>query len=254
MLIPVLVLFLWLPTFARDPFSLENDKPAATILIKARLVSVDRHYLQSLGIIFATQNSQIQSSGGFNMDTPTVATGVGVASIPIANLGNDSSLDLELSAQQNEGHATIISSPELLTNEKEAAEISSGEEIPYQEKTGEGNTSVAFKKAVLQLKVTPRVLNSNKILLDIEADQDKISSLVVNGVPAIDTQQIKTLVSVRNGQTIVLGGINESINTEQSISVPGLGKLPLIGALFRQHQKEVENKTLLIFITPQIMR
>lgn len=241
-------------SFARDPFAWNDNKPAATVLIKARLVSVDRHYLQSLGVIFATQNTQIQTGGGFNMDVPTVETGVGVASIPIANLGNDSSLDLELSALQNEGHATIISSPELLTNDHEAAEISSGEEIPYQEKTGEGNTSVAFKKAVLQLKVTPTILNPKKVILDIEVDQDKISSLSVNGVPAIDTQQIKTLVSVHNTQTIVLGGINEAINTDETLSVPGLGRLPVIGILFHQHQKEVENKTLLIFITPQIMQ
>lgn len=188
------------------------------------------------------------------MDFPRVETGVGIADVPIAQLGDGNRLDLELSALQNEGHATIISSPELLTNNQEAAEISSGEEIPYQEKTGEGNTSVAFKKAALQLRVTPQRLDTNKILLDLELNQDKISSLSVNGVPAINTQQIKTLVSVRNGHTIVLGGINESINTEQALSIPGFSKIPLLGALFRQHQKEVENKTLLIFITPEIMQ
>lgn len=241
--------------FARDPFSLSPPRDDnKSVLIKARIVNVDQHYLKSLGVIFATSSTQIKTKNGLNMDIPEVKSGVGVASIPIAKFSNGNTLDLQLSALQNEGHANIIASPELIANNNQAAEIASGEEVPYQEKTGQGNTSVAFKKAVLQLKVTPQILNTHHVLLKIQLNQDNVGSLRINGVPAIRTQQIKTIVSVMNRHTIVLGGIYESVNDEQTVSVPGLSKLPLLGALFRSKEQRLERKSLLIFITPEIMR
>lgn len=247
-------ILLWpLFCFARDPFALEDDTPTKSIAIQARIVSVDQHYLRSLGVLFGTLNTQVQSSGQLNMDFPAVNTGIGSATMQIAKLGGGNTLDLQLTALQNEGHADIIASPQLLTNNDQSAEISSGEEIPYQEKTGEGNTSVAFKHAALLLNVTPHIEANGKIRLQIQVNQDKIASLEVNGVPAINTQQLKTLVSVRNKQTIVLGGIFEVINQDQTVSVPGLGHLPVVGSLFSEHEKELENKELLIFITPKIM-
>lgn len=241
--------------FARDPFSNVSAHPLNhALFIKARIVSVDRHYLQSLGLLFATSQPQIKSPDHLNMDTPTLRTGVGVAHIPVAKFSNGSTLDLQLNALQNEGHADIISSPELLVNNNEWAEISSGQEVPYQEKTGEGNTSVAFKKAVLRLKVKPTLLDNQHILLNIALNQDKVASLVVNGVPSIQTQQIKTNVSVQNQHTIVLGGIYETVNAKQGISIPILSRIPLLGRLFRNTEQQVEQKSLLIFITPEIMR
>jgi type IV pilus assembly protein PilQ len=159
---------------------------------------------------------------------------------------------MELAALENEGHAKIISNPRLLTVNSKPAYIEAGAEIPYQEKTSSGATNIAFKKAVLSLKVTPEII-AKKISLLIELNQDKVSELVVGGVPAIDTRAIKTQAILNNGETIVLGGIYEYATNKAWVRVPFLGSIPGIGALFSHQQTKLERRELLIFVTPEIV-
>jgi len=229
------------------------DIPVAEVLIKARIVSIDEDCVRSLGVIFGTSLNKNRSNGEFNMDMPSVSGGTGVISLPVARLGNGHLLDLELTALEQEGHAEVISSPELMASNRQAAIIESGEEVPYQEKTGQGNTSVAFKKATLRLKVTPIVMPGKRILLHLTVNQDKISSLLVNGVPAIRTQQLTTQVLMNNKSTVALGGIYERVTSRQETGVPGLRKLPIIGMFFRQRRRVSERKQLLIFVTPEVI-
>lgn len=229
------------------------DVPVAQVLIKARIVSIDDNFVRSLGVIFGTSLNQNEDDGDFSMDMPTVSEGTGVIDLPIARLGNGRLLDMELSALEQEGHAEVISSPELMASNRQTAVIESGDEVPYQEKTGQGNTSVTFKKATLRLKVTPIIMPGKRILLHLTVNQDKISSLLVNGVPGIHTQQLTTQVLVNNKDTVVLGGIYERVTSHQEEGVPGLRKIPIIGALFRQRRRVNERKQLLIFVTPQVM-
>jgi len=228
------------------------DTPLKQILIKARIVNVDDQSLQSLGIDFSTRTTDNSSNTSLKMDLPA-SSGIDHARIPIANLGDGSILDLQLSALEQEGHAQIISMPELMTTNKQSATIQSGEEIPYQEQTRNGGTSVTFKKALLKLKVTPEILPNKKILLHLTVNQDKISSLNVQGAPAIRTQQLQTQVLLANKHTIVLGGIYEQINNQSESGIPLLRKIPILGALFREQNKKHERKELLIFVTPQII-
>lgn len=230
------------------------DRPSPQILIKARIVNVDDSFVKSLGVIFATQTKKTQNEDGFKMNLPFAASGIGKITIPIIKLKNDTLLDLQLTALEKEGHAKLISSPELLTTNRQAAIIESGEEIPYQEKTGTGNTSVAFKKAVLRLKVTPILLPHKRIYLHLQVNQDKVSALTVNGVPAIRTQQLSTQVVVKNQQTFVLGGIYEQLNSQQQEGVPVLKNIPIVGALFRHHERKTSRRELLIFVTPRIIQ
>lgn len=229
------------------------DVPVAEVLIKARIVSVDDNFVHTLGVIFGTELNQSMGGDAFTMDMPTRSGGGGVINFPIVKLGNGRLLDLELSALEQQGHAEVISSPELMVSNRQTAIIESGEEVPYQEKTGQGNTSVAFKKATLRLKVTPCIMPGKRILLHLTVNQDKISTLLINGVPAIRTQQLTTQVLVNNKDTIVLGGIYEQITSHQEEGVPGLRKIPIIGALFRQRHRVNERKQLLIFVTPRVM-
>lgn len=229
------------------------DIPVAQVLIKARIVSVDEDCIRSLGVIFGTSLNQKTHSRDFNMDMPSLSGGTGVLSLPVAKLGNGRLLDLELTALEQEGHAEVISSPELMASNRQTAVIESGEEVPYQEKTGQGNTSIAFKKATLRLKVMPIVMPGNRILLHLTVNQDKISSLLVNGVPAIRTQQLTTQVLMSNKSTVVLGGIYEHVTSHQETGIPGLRKIPVFGALFRQRRQVSERRQLLIFVTPKVM-
>ncbi|MCX7124943.1 MAG: hypothetical protein NTU49_04165 [Gammaproteobacteria bacterium] len=132
--------------------------------------------------------------------------------------------------------------------------MESGAEVPYQEVTLSGGTSVSFKKAVLCLKVTPKRMPNNHILLHIALNQDKVSALTVNGVPAIETQQITTQVVVKNHQTIVLGGILETTHANQKEGLPIADKIPILGELFTHNTTMTKQQELLIFITPSEMK
>ena len=149
---------------------------------------------------------------------------------------------MELTALESQGRGKVISSPKLLTADRQAAYIESGSEIPYQEKTKEGDTSTTFKKAVLSLKVTPEVVDNNFINLIIQLNQDKVSHLTVNGVPAIDTRKIQTQALVQNGGTIVLGGIYEWSDSHRTTCVPILGYIPILGLLFQKQETKTERK------------
>ncbi|KAA6185548.1 type IV pilus secretin PilQ [Thiohalocapsa marina] len=164
-------------------------------------------------------------------------------------------IQLELSAMQREGRGEVISSPRVITSDQSSALIKVGAEIPYQEQTGEGNTSVAFKEAVLKLEVTPHITPDDRIIMDLQVSKDNPDwTRSVEGVPPIDTRSVETSVLVEDGETVVLGGVYErekSFNREQ---VPWLGDLPVVGNLFRQTARVDYNEELLIFVTPKILR
>jgi type IV pilus assembly protein PilQ len=205
------------------------DIAVPQVLIEARIVNVDDDCERELGIRF------------------------GLSNMEIVKLNKQMLLDLELSALESEGHAEIISTPRLLTANQQTAIIEAGEDIPYQESVSKGVTSTTFKKAVLKLEVTPQLIGTQKVILDLKVNQDKRSSKEVLGVPAIDTRQLATRVEVENGQTIVLGGIHEYIKTHGVEKIPFLSNLPIIGVLFEHHKWVNTRRELLIFVTPKIV-
>lgn len=227
------------------------DVPAQQILIKATIVNVDDNFMRELGVKFGSSKADTPTNE-VKTDLPLDITDPGHFNFAIARLGEGVFLDMELAALENEGHAKIISNPKLLTTNSKPAHIEAGAEIPYQEKTSSGATNVAFKKAVLSLKVTPEII-ARKVNLLIELNQDKVSELVVNGVPAIDTRAIKTQVLLNTGETIVLGGIYEYSKNNSIVRVPFLGSIPGLGLLFTHKQTKNERKELLIFVTPEIV-
>ena len=231
------------------------DIPVKQILIEARIVNVDDTFVRNLGMEFggASTGKKKSNSSELNMDLPGQAMIPGNYTFTIAKFKNGMLLDMALSALESEGHAKIISRPQLITLNREPAHIEAGDEIPYQEKTAQGNTSIAFKKAVLGLKVTPEMVAENKILLKIILNQDKVSQMTVQGEPAISTREINTQVIVEDQQTIVLGGIYEESQDQVIERVPFLGSIPVIGRLFTYKHTTKERKELLIFITPKII-
>lgn len=253
------------------------DVPVKQVLIEARIVEVSKDFARDLGIRWGVSkpnhlsgtlqgaNQMEQGTAPANVNPYTQrlnldlvaapATGMTPASVGIAlaKLGDNILLDLELSALESEGRAELISSPRLITTNQQPAVIDSGQEIPYQESTSSGATAVAFKKAVLSLRVTPQITPDSKILMDLKINQDTASTQLFNGVPAILTKEIQTNVLVSNGQTIVLGGIYQQDKSRTITRIPFLGQLPVVGNLFRNTQISLTNDELLIFITPKII-
>ncbi|HEX4869231.1 MAG TPA: type IV pilus secretin PilQ, partial [Moraxellaceae bacterium] len=116
-------------------------------------------------------------------------------------------LDLELSALQSDGHAEIVSTPKVLTSDKQKAKIASGQQIPYQQATSSGATAIAFQNAELSLEVTPSITPDGRINMDLLINNDSPGDLQANGTRAINTNRVTTNVRVDDGQTVVLGGI-----------------------------------------------
>ncbi len=140
----------------------------------------------------------------------------------------------------------------MVTADKVKAVIEQGTEIPYQQATSSGATSVSFRKATLKLEVTPQITPEGAIFLDVHVNKDSRGQDTAAG-PAIDTKNVQTQVLVENGGTVVLGGIFEQTETTTITKVPLLGDVPVLGALFRNRQLTNNRSELLIFITPRVV-
>ncbi len=193
--------------------------------------------------------------GRLNWNLPVSGT---PGSIAFAILGKNSLLDLELTALQQEGRGEVISSPRVITSNQKEALIKQGTEIPYQEASSSGATSVSFKEAVLSLTVTPHITPDDRIRMDLKVTKDNIGEVVptANGGsnPSVDKREISTQVLVQSGETVVLGGIHEQEKRTNIAKIPFLGDLPFIGVLFRKTSTVDQNTELLIFVTPKILK
>jgi type IV pilus assembly protein PilQ len=253
------------------------DIPVRQVLIEARMVTIDKSFERDLGVRFGLnkqgrlganlKEASQQMTGtelknipyadrlNFNLPAPKVGELGGAASIGLAlfRVANGLYLDLELSALEKEGGGQVISNPRVITANQQAAIIETGEEIPYEESTSSGATSVSFKKAVLSLNITPQITPDNKIVLDLEVNEDQRGTESSTGVPAINTQHIKTQVLLNDGETVVLGGIYKQNKQSVITRVPFFGTLPMVGPLFRNTSVNNTRSELLIFVTPRVI-
>jgi type IV pilus assembly protein PilQ len=188
------------------------------------------------------------------VNLPANANPAGAFNFMLGKVGSHL-IQLELSAMQREGRGEVISSPRVVTSDQNQAVIKVGTEIPYQEATGQGNTTVAFKEAVLKLEVTPHITPDDRVIMDLAVNKDNPNFAdTVLGVPPVDTRSVSTSVLVDNGETVVLGGVYERDKTYAKEQVPWLGDLPVLGRLFKNEQRQDNNSELLIFVTPKILK
>jgi type IV pilus assembly protein PilQ len=191
----------------------------------------------------------------YNVNLPV---GTPDGSLAVGILSGAHLVDLELSAAEAETEAKDISSPRVITANQKQATIMQGVEIPYQQSASSGATSISFKNAVLQLQVTPQITPDNRIILDLDVRDDEVGQVVVESggvnVPAIDTREVTTQVLVNDGQTVVLGGILTTNDSNVVNKVPWLGDIPLLGNLFKNTDRTNKKDELLIFVTPKIIR
>jgi type IV pilus assembly protein PilQ len=263
------------------------DKPVRQVLIETRIVIATDNFARQLGVrwgvsgVGAVGGSTIATNGtsaanaqtlaqnvasgnaagvpapGYNFNTPI--SGVPTGGLGLAILGSNVLLDLELSALQSEGSGEIVSSPKVITTNGHAALISQGTEIPYiatQTAGGVASNTVSFKKAVLSTEVTPQITPNNNIIMDINVKKDEpdyTNLLPGTTNPPINTREVKTKVEVKNGETVVLGGIYQFQNTNTINKVPFLGDLPGLGNLFKDREVNKQRLELLIFVTPKII-
>ncbi|HEX7053949.1 MAG TPA: type IV pilus secretin PilQ [Burkholderiales bacterium] len=161
-------------------------------------------------------------------------------------------LNLEISALEADGRGKIIASPRVLTADQVEAVIEQGTEIPYQQATSSGATSVSFRKANLALKVKPQITPEGNVIMTLDVNKDQPGATTAAGVQ-INTKHVKTEVLVENGGTVVIGGIYEQNERTDVTKVPFFGDLPLIGWLFKNRSQTNGKTELLVFITPRIV-
>ncbi len=265
------------------------DVPVRQVLIESRIVIANEDFSKDLGVRFGYshhsngKNQALNSGNGsksdfisaiggdipgdvdYNGTTAFNTDGLEnyIVDLPVAgpaaafrwSIGRIGSylLQLELSALQAEGRGEVVSSPRVITANQKEALIESGTEIPYQEASSSGATSVSFKKAVLSLKVTPHITPDDRIIMDLSVNQDSVGE-IFGGVPSIDTNEVTTQVLVANGDTVVMGGIFESDNRNDVTSVPFFGELPYLGRLFKRKSTNTSKQELLVFVTPKILK
>lgn len=193
-------------------------------------------------------NSQFVSlpAAGINGSTP------GSLAISLFSAAANRFLNLELSALEADGKGKIISSPRVVTADQLKALIEQGTELPYLVATSSGATSIFFRKATLRLEVTPQITPDGNVILDVEVHKDSVGQETRMGY-AIDTKEVKTMVLVENGGTVVLGGIFQQTERDNITKIPFFGDIPLFGNLFKNTGRTNDKTELLIFITPKIV-
>ena len=199
-----------------------------------------------------TGGSNADTAQNVNLPAPGLS-GFGASALSFILFNRDRSrfLSLELSALEADGKGKIISNPRVLTADNVEALIEQGTELPYQQATSSGATSVSFRKANLSLTVKPQVTPDGNIIMSLDVKKDAVGQVTTAGF-AIDTKHVKTEVLVENGGTVVIGGIYTQDTRSTTVKVPVLGDIPVLGNLFKNNQR-ADNKTeLLVFITPRI--
>ncbi|OTG63748.1 hypothetical protein B9T29_03300 [Acinetobacter sp. ANC 3903] len=197
----------------------------------------------------------IQRPQNLNVDLGVTSTGASRIAFGLISL-SDFMLDLELSALQADGYGEVISTPKVLTADKQAAKVASGTQIPYQSSQGGGANAVSttsFVDATLSLDVTPSITPDGKIQMLLQIKNDSVGNPTPTGQYTINKNEINTNVLVENGETVVLGGIFEQQTANTQTKVPFLGDLPYVGRLFRKDVKKDNKSELLIFVTPRIV-
>ena len=197
----------------------------------------------------------IQRPQNLNVDLGVTSQGASRIAFGLISL-SDFMLDLELSALQADGYGEVISTPKVLTADKQAAKVASGTQIPYQSSQGGGANAVSttsFVDATLSLDVTPSITPDGKIQMLLQIKNDSVGNPTPTGQYTINKNEINTNVLVENGETIVLGGIFEQQTANTQTKVPFLGDLPYVGRLFRKDVKKDNKSELLIFVTPRIV-
>jgi type IV pilus assembly protein PilQ len=248
------------------------DVAVRQVLIEARIVEASDTFGKSLGVRLGGQpfsvngnnNSSFGSTytagtagtiGGNFVQLPALGQNGFAASTFAVSLFNSAAtrfLNLEISAAEADGKGKIVSSPRIVTADQVKALIEQGTELPYQQATSSGATSIAFRKANLKLEVTPQITPEGNIILNVDVNKDSVGRSTTNGF-AIDTKHIQTQVLVENGGTVVIGGIYEQNDREDVTKVPLLGDLPAIGNLFKTKTRTASKSELLVFITPKVL-
>ncbi|MCL7713118.1 type IV pilus secretin PilQ [Stenotrophomonas mori] len=263
------------------------DRPVDQVLIEGRIVIATDTFARELGAKFGvnvnnvnkgtgrgdTWGGTLGTTGAKDSVTNTITDrGLNVnlpiespaGSIAYTLLRGGFSLDVELSAMQEEGRGEVMSNPRIVTANQREGVIKQGKEIGYVTISGGGGAggaptaNVQFKEVLLELKVTPTITQDNRVFLNMNVKKDEVDRYMevtdYGTVPIINRREINTAVLVDDGQTVVIGGVYEFTDRSSVTKVPFLGDVPFLGNLFKKRGRNKDKAELLVFVTPKILR
>jgi type IV pilus assembly protein PilQ len=249
------------------------DRMPRQIMIEARIVEVATAYKKELGIDWGVGHSRTSGNvfGGigkvdtdFNVNLPSASEGG--LSLSFGLVSGDVDIDLKLSALEDAGEARILSRPGIMVMENQMASIADGMEILIPtleaatviqtgETTGLTETEPRFMEAKLELAVTPRAIGTEQVALSLNARKEEFDfDKEFEGFPPKRTRSAKTDIIIKEGETLVIGGIYTKKEIKEESRVPLLWKIPLLGHLFRKEIRDEEETELIIFLTPTIIK
>ena len=251
------------------------DKPLRQVVIKAQIVITTDNFSRDLGVKWGANGINKGYGEGFKPTFPSISEkndgsykptasstwGGGIAIDPGQNIGSlglsilrrNFNASLEINAMQADGKGEILASPTLMTTDRQEAYINEGSQIAYTTTTTDGGTNTEFKDVLMELKVTPSITPDDNIIMDINIKKDDPGK-VMNGQISTEKREIKTQAIVRDGETVVLGGIY-TVNSRDDISkVPFFGDIPFVGNLFKNKAVKNDKAEMVIFLTPNIVK
>jgi type IV pilus assembly protein PilQ len=238
-----------------ETFVKELDRETAQIKISTQLVEVSSNALEEIGVNWDLVTQKIESDGT-QYDSETRVLGADEVLAPIADftfgtIQDGWSLETKIAALMSDGRGKILAHPEITTVDNKEARIQMGQKIPVKQFDGSGNVVITYEEVGTILKVTPHITSENRILMHLRPERSTYE-FDPNGL-IINTNNAETNVVVDNGQTVVIGGLTTQDLIENESGVPVLKDIPILGYLFKYSKKRVENRDLVIFVTPTIV-
>ncbi|WP_230951405.1 type IV pilus secretin PilQ [Burkholderia stagnalis] len=243
----------------------EIDRPSRQVRIEARIVEGEQGFSRNLGARVALRAQGRTATGGDGAaGAAAERNALDLAARPLGGFEAATAgftlfaaplsrvLDVELSALEAQGRGHIVSSPRVVTADRAKAIVEQGAELPYQAKVGNGVSGVQFRRATLKLEVEPQITPDGRVVLDLDVTKDSVGEPTAAG-PAIHTKHVQTRVEVEDGGTVAIGGIYEQLRRDDVTRVPLLGKIPVLGALFRHRAQRDQRSELVVFITPTVV-
>ncbi|PAJ87858.1 type IV pilus secretin PilQ [Burkholderia ubonensis] len=240
------------------------DRPSRQVRIEARIVEGEQGFSRNLGARLALRARERAAAADGAAFTAGTRNALDLAARPLGGFEAATAgftlfaaplsrvLDVELSALEAQGRGQIVSSPRVVTADRAKAIVEQGAELPYQAKVGNGVSGVQFRRATLKLEVEPQITPDGRVVLDLDVTKDSVGEPTAAG-PAIHTKHVQTRVEVEDGGTVAIGGIYEQLRRDDVTRVPLLGKIPILGALFRHRAQRDQRSELVVFITPTVV-
>lgn len=247
----------------------ELDAPTAQVLIEAKILEVATDFRDRFGVRWSPDGDQVFDADDLDGSIQPGAAATfqrifsgtaGPGALKTGVLDAAVNLDVLVQFLKKNTDATVLAEPQINVSDNELGKLFVGAQVPFISSSlntdvGGRNDSFQYKDVGIILEVTPQINNNEDVALKIRAESSNIrSGETLFGGAILDTRNFRTDIQVKDGQSVILGGIIQKQNGEVVRKVPLLGDIPILGWAFKKKDKTVRDVELMVFLRPQITR